>query len=150
MSFIDTVINYIPEVAKPTQKRLSFQEKLKWTGIILVIFYLLGVIPLLGLGVNALANFQFLSIILGAEFGSIISLGIGPIVTASIVLQLLNGSHILKFDLQSEEGKRRFTGVQKLLSIFFIVFEAIVYVFLGGLQAVLTYPWFCSLCSVVY
>ncbi|MBS3119647.1 preprotein translocase subunit SecY [Candidatus Woesearchaeota archaeon] len=134
MSFIDTVINYIPEVAKPTQKRLSFQEKLKWTGIILVIFYLLGVIPLLGLGVNALANFQFLSIILGAEFGSIISLGIGPIVTASIVLQLLNGSHILKFDLQSEEGKRRFTGVQKLLSIFFIVFEAIVYVFLGGLQ----------------
>lgn len=126
----------LPEVAGPTQKRLSFKEKLKWTGIILVLFYVLGLVPLFGLGQNALQQFEYLSIILGAQFGSIVSLGIGPIVTASIVLQLLNGSGIFKFDLTTHEGKRTFQGVQKLLSIFFIIFEAAIYVFMGGLAPI--------------
>ena len=74
-----------------------------------------------------------MSIILGASFGSIISLGIGPLVTASIVLQLLNGSGIVKFDLTTSEGKRSFQGVQKMMGIFFIIFEAIIFIFMGGL-----------------
>jgi preprotein translocase subunit SecY len=61
------------------------------------------------------------------------SLGIGPIVTASIVLQLLTGSGILKLDLTTKEGKKFFQGIQKLLAIFFIIFEAVIYVFMGGL-----------------
>ncbi len=134
MSAWKSILMNLPEVSGPTQKRLSFKEKLKWTGIILVVYFVLGIIPLFGLGENALAQFEYLSMILGAEFGSIISLGIGPIVTASIVLQLLNGSGIFKFDLATAEGKRTFQGVQKLLSIFFIVFEAIIYVMMGGLS----------------
>ncbi len=122
-----------PEVISPSQKRLAFKEKLKWTLIILILFFVLGLVPLFGLGTNALQQFEYLSAILAAEFGSIISLGIGPIVTASIVLQLLNGSGMLRFDLTSEEGKKKFHGVQKWLSVFFVVFEAIVYVFMGGL-----------------
>jgi len=110
----------LPEVEGPKEKRLSFKEKLKWTGIILTIFFILGIIPLFGLGENALQNFEFLSLILGAEFGSIISLGIGPLVTASIILQLLNGSGIVKFDLTTDNGKRRFQGVQKLMALFFL------------------------------
>lgn len=123
----------LPEVAGPEQKRLGFKEKLKWTGISLVLFFILGLIPLFGLGQNELERFEFLAIILGASFGSIISLGIGPLVTASIVLQLLNGSGIVKFDLTSHEGKRTFQGVQKLLGLFFVIFEAFIYVFMGGL-----------------
>ncbi len=133
MSVLKNLLFNLPEVAGPTQKRLSFKEKLKWTGIILVIYFVLGIIPLFGLGENALAQFEYLSMILGAEFGSIISLGIGPIVTASIVLQLLNGSGIVKFDLSSQEGKKTFQGVQKVLAIFFIVFESFIYVAMGGL-----------------
>jgi len=133
MSFFDNILNNLPEVSHPTQKRLSFKEKLKWTGVILLLFFILGLVPLFGLGQNALQRFELLSIILGASFGSIISLGIGPIVTASIVLQLLNGSGIVKFDLTTTDGKKRFSGVQKVLAIFFVVFEACIYVFMGGL-----------------
>jgi len=133
MSLWNTILSNLPEVAGPTQKRLSFKEKLKWTSIILVIFFVLGLIPLFGLGRNELQRFEYLSIILGASFGSITSLGIGPIVTASIVLQLLNGSGLMKMDLTSHEGKRKFQGIQKLLGIFFIIFEAGIYVFMGGL-----------------
>src|SRR3989338_4610437 len=95
----------LPEIKGPLEKTLSFKEKLKWTLIILVLFFILSVIPLIGLGENALANFQFLSIILAAPFGSVLSLGIGPIVTASIVLQLLQGSGILKIDTHTPDGR---------------------------------------------
>lgn len=135
MSLLKSIAMNLPEVAKPTQKRLAFSEKLKWTAIVLVLFFLLGMIPLYGLGENALQTFKFLSVILAAEFGSIISLGIGPIVTASIVLQLLNGSGIVRFDLTTQDGKKNFQATQKLLAIFFIFFEAAIYVFMGGLGA---------------
>ena len=133
MSVWQTIISNLPEVEGPTQKILSFREKLKWTGIVLIIFFILQLMPLFGLGVNALQQFELISVILGAEFGSLISLGIGPIVTASIVLQLLNGSGIWKFDLTTAEGKKSFQGTQKFLSLFFIIFESAIYVFLGGL-----------------
>lgn len=148
MSWYKTILYNLPEVAPPTQRKLGFKEKLKWTLITLVLFFVLGLIPLFGLGQNALQQFQILSIILGAEFGSIISLGIGPIVTASIVLQLLNGSGLIKFDLSSHEGKRTFQGVQKLLSLFFIIFEGAIYVFMGGLappEALVGTPQFFTL-----
>jgi len=102
--------------------------------LVLVLFYILGLIPLFGLGENSLQQFEFLSIILGASFGSIISLGIGPIVTASIVLQLLNGSGILKYDLTTHEGKQEFQALQQVMTLFFILLEAMVYVLMGGLR----------------
>ena len=133
MSFLDKLTSYIPEVKPPTQKKLSFNAKLKWTGIILALYFLLGLIPLYGLAENVLEDFVFLSTVLGAQFGSLITLGIGPIVTASIILQLLKGSGILNIDLTKQEGKKRFQGLQKLLAIIFVVVEAFVFVLLGGL-----------------
>src|SRR3989344_3224496 len=133
MAFFDRFIENLPEVSSPTQKRLPFKDKLKWTLIVLILFFVLGMVPLFGLGQNALQQFEFLSIILGASFGSIISLWIGPLVTASIVLQLLSGTGILKLDLTAPEGKKKFQGLEKILAIFFIVFEGAIYVLMGGL-----------------
>jgi|TARA_Y100000310_G_scaffold138289_2_gene137236 preprotein translocase subunit SecY len=133
MGFFDVFMKFFPEVKGPTEKRLSFKIKLKWTLIILVAFFVLSVIPLYGLGANELAQFESLSIILGASFGSLMSLGIGPIVTASIVLQLLTGSGLLKIKTDTPEGKTFFQGLQKVLALFFIIFEALIYVFMGGL-----------------
>ena len=129
------IFNFIPEVTKPEEKKLGFKVKLKWTLIILVSFFILANIPLFGLAENALARFEYLAIILGTDFGSIISLGIGPIVMASIILQLLTGSGILNIDTTTSEGKKFFQGLQKILVFFFIVFEAFVYVLMQGLQA---------------
>ena len=51
------------------------------------------------------------------------------------------GSGIFKIDTKSPEGKRYFQGLQKLGVLFFIVFEAMVYVLMGGLQAVPGFTW---------
>ncbi|HTY43948.1 MAG TPA: preprotein translocase subunit SecY [Patescibacteria group bacterium] len=129
------IFKIFPEVKRPEEKKLGFNVKLKWTLIILASFFVLANIPLFGLSNNALSRFKYLAIILGTDFGSIISLGIGPIVMASVILQLLTGSGILNIDLTTEEGKKFFQGLQKILTFFFIVFEAVIYVTLQGLQA---------------
>jgi len=131
----------LPEVRKPSEKKLDFNTKLKWTFVVLLGFFLLANVKLYGLSSNSLSQFEYLAIILGTDFGSVISLGIGPIVMSSIILQLLVGSGIFKIDTKSPEGKRYFQGLQKLGVLFFIVFEAMVYVLMGGLQAVPGFSW---------
>jgi preprotein translocase subunit SecY len=133
---LKTIFEYLPEVKKPSEKKLSFNVKAKWTIIILLAFYIMYNIPLYGLSANALERFEFLAVILGTDFGSIISLGIGPIVMSSIILQLLVGSGILNINTKSEEGRKFFQGLQKLGVIFFIVFEAFVFVLMQGLEAI--------------
>jgi len=140
MGFKEILFN-LPEVKRPTEKKLSFNVKLKWTLIILACFFVLANIPLYGLATNALQQFEYLAIIMGTEFGSIISLGIGPIVMASIILQLLVGANILSIDMSSHEGKKYFQGLQKMLAVFFCIFEATVYVVMGGLQANPGFAW---------
>ncbi len=130
------IFAFIPEVKKPDEKKLGFKVKLKWTLLILVAFFILANIPLYGLSRNALERFKYLAIILGTDFGSIISLGIGPIVMASIILQLLTGSGIININTSTAEGKKTFQGIQKMLVFFFIIFESIVYVVMKGLQAI--------------
>ena len=132
---IKDIFKFIPEIIKPEERKVSFNTKLKWTLIILGSFFVLANIPLYGLAQNAMDRFKYLAIILGTDFGSIISLGIGPIVMASIILQLLSGAEIIKIDTTTTEGKKFFQGLQKILTFFFIIFEALVYVLMKGLQA---------------
>lgn len=132
---IQNLLKNLPEVKSPTEKKLSFNVKLKWTMIILISFFVLANIRLFGASKGALERFEYLAIILGTDFGSVITLGIGPIVMASIILQLLVGSKILNIDMTTEEGKKYFSALQKLMVFFFIVFEAIIYVLMGGIPA---------------
>jgi len=132
---IKDILYNLPEVKHPAEKKLSFNIKLKWTLLVLAAFFVLANISLYGLAANSLQRFEYLAIILGTDFGSVISLGIGPIVMASIILQLLVGSGILNIDTNTSDGKRFFQGLQKLGVLFFILFEAVVYVVMGGLQA---------------
>lgn len=132
---LKSILENLPEVKSPAEKRLGFNVKLKWTLIMLTSYFVLSNIPLFGLASNSLSRFEFLAIILGTQFGSVISLGIGPIVMASIILQLLVGSKMLAIDMQTVDGKKMFQGLQKILIIFFCIFEATVYVLMRGLEA---------------
>ncbi len=129
------LLHNLPEVRAPTEKKVGFNVKLKWTLVILVGYFILANIPLFGIADSALSRFEYLAILLGTSFGSIISLGIGPIVMASIILQLLNGAQILNIDTNTDEGKKFFQGMQKLLAFVFVIFEAMIYVLMRGIAA---------------
>ncbi len=127
--------DYLPSVTKPDRK-LSFNEKLKWSALMLVLFYTLGSIIVWGVDHSRIAQFEFLEIVFGSKFGSLITLGIGPIVTASIILQLLVGSKILSWDTKTPEGKMKFQGTQKILAITFSILEAVAFVLTGAVPPI--------------
>lgn len=129
---LEPIFSLIPQVKSPDY-RVPFREKLKWTGVILVLYFILGVITLYGLSPTAVDTFGGLRAVLAGNFGSIITLGIGPIVSASIILQLLVGGKIINLDLSQPRDKALFQGTQKLLAIIFTIFEASVLVLSGAL-----------------
>src|SRR3989339_1966516 len=129
------LLHNLPEVRAPAEKKVGFNVKLKWTLVILTGYFILSNIPLFGITEGSLARFEYLAILLGTSFGSIISLGIGPIVMAYIILQLLDGAQILSIDTNTTEGKKFFQALQKVLAFAFVIFEAMVYVLMKGIAA---------------
>ncbi|MDD3753922.1 MAG: preprotein translocase subunit SecY [Methanobacterium sp.] len=128
------IFSFLPQVKSPTY-RVPFKEKLKWTGVILILYFVLCQIPLFGLSDISVDQFAQLRAVMAGSFGSIMTLGIGPIVSASIILQLLVGGKIINLDLSQAEDKALFQGTQKLLAIIFTLFEGGVLVITGSLQA---------------
>ncbi len=130
MSF-KSILQSLPSVAKPS-KTLGFKDKIKWTTITLVTFFILGEIALFGIESGATGDiFGELRVIMASKFGTIITLGIGPIVMASIILQLLSGAGVFKFDMSTPDGKATYQGAQKLLAIAFTIFEGGILVISG-------------------
>jgi len=130
---ISKIAKYLPSVEKPIYK-LSLNKKLIWTALVLAVYFLLssqlfghvyGVMP------GAGQQFQSLQILLGSTFGTLMTLGIGPIVTSSIILQLLTGSKIINWDLSDPDQRRKYESVQKLSAIALCFVEAFAFV-LGG------------------
>ena len=128
------LLKKLPGVSEPI-KRLTFNDKLKWTGIVLFIYFVMSQVTVYGIAPAGYEYLKYLEILLGSTFGSIITLGIGPIVTASIILQLMVGSKIIPWDLSSEKGRTLFQGTQKLLAILFCLIEGWAYVSFGAIPA---------------
>ncbi len=128
------ILERLPGVAGPVG-RLTFKDKIKWTGLILIIYFVMTQIQVYGISGAAAEQFQLFETLLGASMGSIMTLGIGPIVTASIILQLLVGSKLIPWDMSTPEGKSLFQGTQKLAAIVLSIVEAAIYVLMGAVPA---------------
>ena len=125
------IFRFLPEVSIP-KRHVAFKEKITWSGIILIIYFLLGEIPLYGMVQSAQDQFGYLKAVLASEAGTLVTLGIGPVVMAGIFMQLFQGAEIFHFDLTTHEGKTLFQGIQKMLAIFLCFFEAALYVWSGA------------------
>ena len=131
----EALLQKLPGVQKPV-KRQTFNQKLKWTGIMLLLYFLLSDTFLLGVSPERMAYFEQLAALMGASIGTIITLGIGPIVSASIILQLLVGAKVIDWDLSSHHGRVMFQGTQKILAFTFAFVEAAAYTMFGAIDPI--------------
>jgi len=121
-----------PAVAKP-EGHVAFRTKIIWTVLCLILYFILTNVMIFGLKGEVIDLFEQYRFIMAGASGSIMHLGIGPIVTASIILQLFVGAKIIKLDLTKKEDKAIYQGTQKILVIVMIVVEAVPQIF-GYLQ----------------
>ncbi len=129
---IEPFLKRLPAVKRP-EKHVHFRRKLMWTVAILVLYFVLSNIAVFGMDKNSQDVLASYRAILAGATGSIILLGIGPIVTASIVLQLLVGAEILPLDTTNTKDQAIFQGLQKLLVFVMIVLETLPQMFGGYL-----------------
>lgn len=117
---------YLIQVPKP-KKKLSLQTRLLWCGIALLIYQVMGQTPLFGATAPEFDFLAFARVIFASQQGTLVELGIGPIVTAGLLMQLLKGSEILKFDFTKPEERGVFQTATKLVTYIVIIVESIVY-----------------------
>ncbi len=135
MSILDTLqplYNALPEVKTP-EKKPPLKTKIMWSATALLIFYIMGNINIIGVSETAVSGLEQIQALLASDMGTLISAGIGPIVLASIVLQLLVGGKLINIDLSNQADRARFQGLQKLFAVILCFFEAIVLTLSGVL-----------------
>lgn len=125
-------LSNLPSVPVPEIK-LTLKTKLFWTLVMLLLFVVMSFTPLFGVSKTYSLNFEILQVLLASHFGSLLSLGIGPIVSASIIIQMLQGTDIIHIDTSTREGRVIFQGIQKISAIAFVVIENAVYVLSGAI-----------------
>ena len=124
---IKTASAYVPQVPKPKRK-ISLTEKFVWTGIALLAYLVMGQIPLYGVTDDPKFDFlAFARVIFAAQQGTLMELGIGPIVTAGLLMQLLKGSDLIKMDFKNPDDRSLFTSATKIVTIIVIVAEGALY-----------------------
>src|SRR5881409_2194599 len=124
---IKAVSAYVPQVPKP-KKKISLTEKFVWTGIALFAYLIMGQIPLYGVtGAPKFDFLQFARVIFAAQQGTLMELGIGPIVTAGLLMQLLKGSDLIKLDFKNPDDRSLFTSATKIVTIIVISAEGGLY-----------------------
>ena len=117
---------YLPQVPKP-KKKISLPTKLLWCGVALLIYMIMGQTPLFGATAPQFDFLAFARVIFASNQGTLVELGIGPIVTAGLLMQLLRGSDILKFDFKKPEERGIFQTATKIVTYIVIVAESTVY-----------------------
>src|SRR6056297_1925381 len=127
----EPVLARMPAVRRP-EGHVPFKQKLMWTGAILVLYFFLTNITLLGMAQQGEDLFGQFRAILAGQQGSVLQVGIGPIVTASIVLQLLGGANLLGLDTDDPRDQVLYQGLQKLLVVLMVILTGLPMVFAGG------------------
>ena len=122
---------FFPAIKSP-DKKVAFNEKIFWTAIALIIYFIMAQVPLYGVGQAGLNDpLGSLRVIFASNRGTLMELGIGPIVTAGLILQVLAGSKMVNIDMKDPEDRSLFTSASKILSVVMTLFEASAFI-LGG------------------
>ncbi len=132
-NFFKNISYILPEVKKPKKKQ-SLKNRLIWSLIVVLLYLIMGEIPLYGVAVSGNDPLRFARIIFASRRGTLLELGIGPIVTAGLIMELLAGAEIIRFDFSNPEDRAVFTAATKFLTILVTIAEATAFIFSGYLR----------------
>lgn len=122
---------YLPEVLAP-ERKVPFNQKMMWTGVTLLIFLVMSEIPLYGITSSESSDPLFwLRMMLASNRGTLMELGVSPIVTSGMIFQLLQGTQIITMNTESKEDRELLQVAQKLLAVLLSFGQATVYVLTG-------------------
>ncbi|KAI8960098.1 SecY subunit domain-containing protein [Daldinia sp. FL1419] len=134
LRFLDLVkpfVAFLPEVQQPETK-VPFNQKLMWTGLTLLIFLVMSQMPLYGIVSSDTSDpLYWLRMMMASNRGTLMELGITPIISSGMVFQLLAGTHMIDVNLDLKSDRELYQTAQKLFAFILSAGTATVYVFTG-------------------
>ncbi|GKT84537.1 protein transport protein SEC61 subunit alpha [Colletotrichum tofieldiae] len=134
LRFLDLVkpfVPFLPEVQQPETK-IPFNQKLMWTALTLLIFLVMSQMPLYGIVSSDNSDpLYWLRMVMASNRGTLMELGITPIISSGMVFQLLAGTHMIDVNLDLKSDRELYQTAQKLFAFILSAGTATVYVFTG-------------------
>ena len=110
---IRPVLFLIPEIEK-SKIELKKQQKFIWTAITLFIFLICSQIPLYGIYKSEGADpLHWMRVILASNRGTLMELGISPLITSSMIMQVLAGTKIIEVDQSLKSDRDLYEAATK-------------------------------------
>lgn len=129
IEILSAISKVMPEV-KVSDRPVAIKEKIMWSVAALVIFFIMYNVTAFGVSPH-LQTSGFLEVLTASKIGSLLTVGIGPIVLASIFLQLFKGAGLISLDLSNIEERKKFHEAQKALALLLAITEAAIFVSTG-------------------
>ncbi|KAI5160547.1 protein transport protein SEC61 subunit alpha [Nematocida ausubeli] len=131
LDFVKPFVPFLPEV-QSSDRKVLFQEKLLWTLIAILIYFVASQIPLFGIMINDKADpVYWLRAMMAGNRGTLMDLGLGPILMTSSIVQFLSFVDLLKIDENIKEDSLLFSSLQKLLALIITFSQALVQISTG-------------------
>jgi len=90
--------------------------------VTLLIFLVCSQVPLYGIMSSDSSDpLYWMRVILASNRGTLMELGISPIVTSGTIMQLLAGSNLIEVDFSLKEDRILFSGAQKRMPFFYFL-----------------------------
>lgn len=131
LNIVKPFLGMLPEMARPT-KMIPFKERAMWSAVALFIFLVCCQVPVFGAKPSKSSDpFYWMRVVLASNKGTLMELGVSPIVTASLIMELLAGVKIIEVDQNNKEQRAVFEGAQKIAALAMTFVEAVAYVSAG-------------------
>ena len=118
---------YLPVIPSP-KYTLDINQKVYWTILVLIIYFLMYHTSLIGLKTLS-STIDLISIITASKIGTLVTLGITPLIFASLILQFLVKGGVIKYSLDNQENLKRFQEAQVIFAIIIAVIQGLIVTF---------------------
>jgi len=131
LNLIRPLLSILPEVPQ-SDGRVPFRERFLYTTAALFIFLVCAQLPLYGVKTKTGSDpFYWVRTVMASNRGTCMELGISPILTSSLIVQVLVSAKILSVDQSVKAERELMNNAQKLLGIFITIVEAVACVVSG-------------------
>lgn len=124
LQFLEPVLQLMPSVPKP-RNEVPIKKRLMYTFAGLALYLVCSLMPLAG--VRKLAHqdpMYHLRLLTASSKFTLMELGISPIVSSGMILQVLSGLNVLNRDPSNPKSVALFEAAQKLAGLLMTVFQA--------------------------
>ena len=131
LQFLKPVLQLMPCVPKP-RNEVPIKKRLMYTFAGLALYLICSLMPLAGVRKVAHQDPMYhLRLLTASSKYTLMELGISPIVSSGMILQVLSGLGVINRDPTNQESVALFEAAQKLAGLIMTVFQAVTAIFSG-------------------